>query len=188
VASDAQGDASLIAETPRLTLRRLKLSDGDFIHRLLNEPSWLEHIGDRGVRSVAEAVRYIRNRIWAPYRIWGYGLYLVQRKTDGVPLGLCGLVQREFLHFPDLGFALLPEHVGQGYAAEAAHSVIESARSRWGITQLYAITRLENARSLRLLGRLGFSRERCCALPNGEQAELYVRSLSPHRAALRESL
>jgi [ribosomal protein S5]-alanine N-acetyltransferase len=154
----------------------VRSSDAEFVHRLLNEPSWLENIGDRGVRSVADAVTYIERRIRRPYRVLGYGLYLVQRKADGTPLGLCGLVKRDFLEHPDLGFALLPEHVGFGYAAEAAHRVIAEAGSRWGILQLYAITKLENERSLRLLARLGFHRERSCATPEGEQVELYVRA------------
>lgn len=170
--------APFIAETPRLQLRRVKLSDAEFFHRLLNEPSWLENIGDRGVRSAAEAVAYIRKQIWEPYRSCGFGMYLVQRKEDGAPIGLCGLVQRDFLEHPDLGFALLPEHVGQGYAAEAAESVIALVESRWGIGQLCAITRGENSRSVRLLERLGFQRERSCATPSGEMLELYVRRSS----------
>ena len=167
--------APFIAETPRLQLRRVKLSDAEFFHRLLNEPSWLENIGDRGVRSPAEAVAYIRKQIWGPYRSSGFGMYLVQRKEDGAPIGLCGLVQRDFLEHPDLGFALLPEHVGQGYAAEAAQSVIALVESRWGIGALSAITKGENLRSVRLLERLGFHRERSCATPGGERLELYVR-------------
>jgi RimJ/RimL family protein N-acetyltransferase len=167
--------APFIAETPRLQLRRVKLSDAEFFHRLLNEPSWLENIGDRGVRSAAEAVVYIRKQIWEPYRSSGFGMYLVQRKEDGAPIGLCGLVQRDFLEYPDLGFALLPEHVGQGYALEAAQSVIALVESRWGIGQLCAITKGENSKSVRLLERLGFHRERSCAIPNGEMLELYVR-------------
>jgi RimJ/RimL family protein N-acetyltransferase len=171
----AMEGAPFIAETPRLQLRRVKLSDAEFLHRLLNEPSWLENIGDRGVRSAADAVSYIRKRIWEPYRSCGFGMYLVQRKEGGVPVGLCGLVQRDFLEHPDLGFALLPEHVGHGYAAEAAQSVIALVESRWAIAQLCAITKSDNSRSLRLLERLGFHRERSCALPNGENLELYLR-------------
>jgi RimJ/RimL family protein N-acetyltransferase len=167
--------APFIAETPRLQLRRVKLSDAEFFHRLLNEPSWLENIGDRGVHSAAEAVLYIRKQIWEPYRSCGFGMYLVQRKEDGVPIGLCGLVQRDFLEHPDLGFALLPEHAGHGYAAEAAQSVIALVESRWGIGLLCAITKGDNLRSVKLLERLGFHRERSCTIPNGEVLELYLR-------------
>jgi len=167
--------ATSISETPRLQLRQVELADAAFIYRLLNEPSWLENIGDRGVYSTADAVRYIRDRIQGPHRVFGYGMCVVQRKEDGSLVGLCGLVKREFLTHPDLGFALLPEFAGQGYAAEAAHSIIAAAESRWRIAQLNAITNLGNHRAVRLLERLGFKREGACALPQGGEVELYAR-------------
>jgi RimJ/RimL family protein N-acetyltransferase len=165
--------ATFTFETPRLQLRRVELADAVFFNKLLNNPAFLQNIGDRGVRSTADAVSYIRDRIWGAYRVLGYGMYLVQRKGEGVPLGICGLVKRDFLDCPDLGFALLPEHAGNGYAAEAARSVIAAAGSRWGIAQLYAITNLGNHRAVRLLERLEFHRERSCTLPQGGEVELY---------------
>jgi RimJ/RimL family protein N-acetyltransferase len=169
---------TLISETPRLQLRLAESADAAFIYRLLNEPSWLENIGDRGVYSTADAARYIRDRMQDPHRVFGYGMCVVQRKEDGLPLGLCGLVKREFLTHPDLGFALLPEFTGQGYAAEAARSVIAAAGSRWRIAQLYAITNLGNHRAMKLLERLGFQREGACALPEGGEVQLYARSVT----------
>jgi len=170
--------STVISETPRLQLRLAESADAAFIYRLLNEPSWLENIGDRGVYSIADAARYIRNRMQDPHRVLGYGMCVVQRKEDGLSIGLCGLVKREFLTHPDLGFALLPEFVGQGYAAEAARSIIAAAGSCWRISQLYAITNLGNYRAVRLLERLGFERERTCALPQGGELELYARPLT----------
>ncbi len=164
----------LVSKTSRLYLREVELTDALFIHRLLNEPSWLESIGDRGVRSAADAERYISDRIRRSYAVLGYGMFLVERSKDEAAVGLCGLVKRDFLPRPDLGFALLPEHAGQGYAAEAARSVIAAAGSRWGIEELYAITKPANHRSLRLLNRLGFHRERSYLLPEGEAVELYA--------------
>lgn len=172
---------TVLWETPRLRLRQAESADATFIYRLLNEPSWLENIGDRGVYSTADAARYIRDRMQNPFRVFGYGMCVVQRKEDGTPLGLCGLVKREFLTHPDLGFALLPEFIGQGYAAEAARSVIAAAGSRWRIAQLYAITNLGNHRAVRLLERLGFEREASCALPQGGEVELYARPVTGAR-------
>ncbi|MDE3156555.1 MAG: GNAT family N-acetyltransferase [Acidobacteriota bacterium] len=153
---------TLILETPRLQLRHAMLSDSPFIRRLLNEPTWLEYIGDRGVRTAADAETYIRTRISAQYHDLGYGLYVVQLKSSGAPIGLCGLVKREFLPAPDLGFALLPEHVGQGYAFEAASAVLSHATHVLGIARLYAIVKRGNDRSIRLLDRLGFHQEGPC--------------------------
>ena len=136
----------------------MALEDAAFLLRLLNEPSWLENIGDRGVRTLADAEDYIRNNIWAAYRSCGFGLYTVQLKSAPSPIGLCGLVKRDFLSSPDLGFALLPEYVGNGYATEAASAVIAYAHATLAIGRLYAIVQPGNARSVSLLERLGFKR------------------------------
>jgi [ribosomal protein S5]-alanine N-acetyltransferase len=150
------------------------LEDAAFILRLLNEPSWLANIGDRGVRTLADAEDYIRNNIQAAYQAHGFGLYALQIRSDPLPIGLCGLVQRDFLSSPDLGFALLPEHCGHGYAAEAARAVLKHARVELGIERLYAIVRPGNQRSVRLLEQLGFRRTVPYQIPQGDAVELYV--------------
>jgi [ribosomal protein S5]-alanine N-acetyltransferase len=161
-------------ETPRLTLRGVALSDSSFVRQLLNDPSWLENIGDRGVRSDADAERYIRNNIWLPYQTNGYGMFVVQLKSSTLPIGMCGLVKRDFLSAPDLGFALLPDHVGQGYASEAAHAVVLHAKQKLGIARLYAIVKRDNHRSVSLLLRLGFRPQGPYVLPQGEAIDLYA--------------
>ena len=163
-----------ILATPRLTLRQAALSDSSFVRALLNDPAWLENIGDRGVRSDADAEQYIRNNIWRPYQTSGYGMYVVQLKSPSLPIGMCGLVKRDFLSAPDLGFALLPDYVGQGYASEAAHAVVLHATQSLGIARLYAIVKRGNHRSIRLLTRLGFHPQGPCMTPEGEEIDLYA--------------
>lgn len=149
------------------------LEDAAFFLRLLNEPSWLENIGDRGVRTLADAEGYIRNNIRAAYQAHGFGLYAVQLRSVPLPIGLCGLVKRDFLPSPDLGFALLPEHCGHGYATEAARAVLKHAQLELRIERLYAIVRSGNQRSVRLLEQLGFRRAGPGQIPQGDQVELY---------------
>ncbi len=168
---------TLILETARLQLRRVELSDGAFLLRLLNEPSWLENIGDRGVRSDADAEGYIRNNIWDHYHRYGYGMQAVQLKATTLPIGLCGLVKRDFLAAPDLGFALLPDFVGHGYASEAARLVISHAE-RSGIVRLYALVKRGNHRSVAVLGRLGFRYPGPYRVPQGTEVELYATGTS----------
>jgi [ribosomal protein S5]-alanine N-acetyltransferase len=163
-----------LLETPRLLLREVGLSDAPFLLRLLNDPSWLENIGDRGVRSVADAELYVRNRIWSEYQTHGYGMYAVQLRSTGLPIGICGLVKREFLTAPDLGFALLPEYVGQGHASEAARGLLVRAEKILGIAQLYAIAKRDNRRSVRVLSRLGFRHQGPYVIPEGLEIELYA--------------
>jgi len=149
------------------------LEDAAFFLRLLNEPSWLANIGDRGVRTLADAEGYIRNNIWAAYQAHGFGLYAVQLRSHPLPFGLCGLLKRDFLSSPDLGFALLPEYCGLGLATEAARAVLSHAQVQLKIERLYAIVKSGNQRSVRLLGQLGFRREGPYQIPQGDEVELY---------------
>lgn len=149
-----------VLETPRLTLRELTLADAPFILALLNEPSWLRYIGDRGVRTLADAENYLRNGPLASYAAHGFGLWLVVRKGDAVPVGLCGLLKRVTLADVDLGFAFREEFHGQGYGAESAAAVIELARSTLRLPRLVALVSPENTASLRLLEKLGLVHER----------------------------
>ena len=101
-------------------------------------------------------------------------MYVVQLKSPALPIGMCGLVKRDFLSAPDLGFALLPDYLGRGYASEAAHAVVLHAKQKLGIARLYAIVKRDNRRSVRLLGRLGFHPQGPFVTPQGEEIELYA--------------
>jgi RimJ/RimL family protein N-acetyltransferase len=122
---------------------------------LLNEPSWLRCIGDRGVKSVADARNYILNGPIASYEKHGFGFYIVELKQAGIQLGICGLAKRDFLDDVDIGYAFLPQFWGQGYAIEAARAVLLYAQNELGLKRIVATTRLENTSSARLLGKLG---------------------------------
>jgi [ribosomal protein S5]-alanine N-acetyltransferase len=168
--------AGLVISTPRLELWKVELSDAAFLNCLLNDPSWLLNIGDRGVRTDAQASSYIEDKIWEHYDAFGYGLYIVRLKATGAPVGLCGLVKRDYLNAPDLGFALLPEHVGRGYVSEAATHLLPYVKSRYGVDLLYAIVQSGNGRSIKVLMGLGFQAQGPYRLPQGEEVELYLRT------------
>lgn len=159
-----------ILATPRLDLRELRDSDADFIVRLLNDPSWLRYIGDRGVHSVDDARRYIANGPVAMYAKLGYGLYVVERRADGVAMGLCGLLKRDGLDDADIGFAFFPQFGGQGYALEAARAALDDGFTRHALQRVVAITAQDNEASIRLLHKLGFRYERDVTLPGASQA------------------
>ena len=156
-----------ILDTARLHLRQVGVDDAAFILRLLNEPSWLRFIGDKGVRTIDDAVRYINDGPIAMYARTGFGLYLVVLQESGAPIGLCGLIRREGLEDVDIGFAFLPEFHGRGYAREAADAVMALGRKIFGLTRIVAITSPDNHDSIRLIERLGLRLERTVALPNG---------------------
>jgi RimJ/RimL family protein N-acetyltransferase len=149
-----------VLETERLVLRRMSVDDAEFELRLLNEPSFLRFIGDRGVRTLEDARAYILKGPVDMYERLGFGLYLAELKEEGVPIGICGLVKRDFLADVDIGFAFLPEFWGQGYASEAASAVMEYAKGALGLKRIVAITNPDNQSSIRLLEKLGFRFDR----------------------------
>jgi RimJ/RimL family protein N-acetyltransferase len=164
-----------LIETDRTTVRWLTVEDEGLIFELLNDPGWLRYIGDRGIRTLADAQGYILNGPVAMYNRLGFGLYLVERKLDGVPMGLCGLMKRDFLADVDLGFAFLPAFRTQGYAHEAAAAVMDYARNVLGLRRLVAITTPDNERSGRLLEKLGFRLEGMIQFPpDGRDARLFA--------------
>ncbi len=114
-------------ETPRLALRRFEFEDAPFVVELLNQPSFIENIGDRGVRNVDDARRYMREGPMAMYEKYGFGLWHAARRSDGAPVGMCGLLKRDILPDVDIGYAYLARYWGQGYALEAAQAALGTA-------------------------------------------------------------
>jgi len=162
-------------ETDRLVLRRMSVEDADFMLGLLNDPSWLRFIGDRGVRTREEARAYILKGPVDMYDRLGFGMYLTELKEEGVPIGICGLVKRDFLADVDIGFALLPGFWGQGYAYEAASAVMEHGKGALGLKRIVAITNPENQSSIRLLEKLGLKFDRMIrATADGPEIRLFV--------------
>ena len=153
-----------ILETERLALRRLSDADAEFVLELLNEPSFIHFIGDKGVRNLADARNYLQNGPCKSYVEHGYGLYLTVLKKDGARAGMCGLLKREELPDPDIGFAFLPAYRMQGYAAEAAAAVLQYAREQLGMSRIIAITAADNRNSIGLLQKIGLSFERMIRL------------------------
>jgi len=164
-----------LLETERLRLRPMTVNDAQFILTLLNEPSFLRYIGDKQVRSLEDARQYILNGPVASYERNGFGLLLVELRDSHTPIGMCGLLKREELPDPDIGFALLPDFWSKGFAFEAAAAVLQDARER--LQRVLAITSLDNEASIKLLERLGFRFERTTKLSEqGDQLKLFVRT------------
>jgi len=158
-------------ETQRLALRRLTTQDAGFILDLLNDPDFLRFIGDKGVRTREDAEAYIRSGPMDSYARLGFGLLLVTLKPALRPIGMCGLLKRDWLDDVDLGFAFLPAFRRHGYASEAAAAILASARENFGLRRVVAIATPDNAASIALLVKLGFRSERRVRPPH-EGAEL----------------
>ena len=153
----------------RLILRELIVTDAPFILELLNDGDFYRYIGDRGIRTLAQAQEYIQQGPAVSYARYGHGLYLVERKEDGASLGICGLIKRDTLEQVDIGYAFLPQYRGQGYAIEAAQAALADGENRLGIGQVVAIVTPGNERSIGLLAKLGLVRSRLVKL--GEDSD-----------------
>ena len=168
-----------LVETERLRLFEMSAesaTDAAFMLRVLNDPGFIRYIADRGVRTLEQAHAYLRERI-VPNYPHGHGMLRVELKSSGESIGNCGLVRREGLDGPDIGYAFLPEYAGQGYAREAAQGVVDFAR-RQGHKRLFAIVDPGNAASIRLLQHLRFGFERMASLPGiGHDVKLFSLDL-----------
>jgi RimJ/RimL family protein N-acetyltransferase len=161
-------------ESERILLRPFTLEDGEFILELLNTEGWIRYIGDRNVKTIEQAKSYLLNGPLKSYETNGFGLSLAELKTDQTPLGMCGLLKRNYLDHADIGFAFLPGHTGKGYAYEIVKEIVGDGLQRLRMEKILAITVPENSSSIKLLKKLGFGYEKNFISPDtGEDLCLY---------------
>lgn len=162
-------------ETERLRIDHLTLEDAGFILRLLNESSFLENIGDKGVRTLEDACGYLRNGPMASYLENGFGLFRVSDKQTGAVMGMCGLISRAALDDVDIGYAFLPEFCGQGYAIESARAVMDFGREKLHLDPIVAVVSSGNTASVKVLEKLGMEFTRKIRLDSGQpEIDLYA--------------
>jgi RimJ/RimL family protein N-acetyltransferase len=174
----------ILLETERLTLAHMSPeADAEFILRLLNEPSFLQYIGDKGVRTLDDARGYIINGPEKSYRENGFGLYRVALKENDAPIGISGLIKRDTLPEPDIGFAFLPEYWNSGYAYESAAAVMKYAREALHLDHVLAITTPGNTASEKLLAKIGLRFDRLIKLtPDSDAVNLFMPMAEARRS------
>ena len=150
----------IVAETPRLLIRHLTAADAAFTVQLLNEPSFINNIADRGVRTLEDALHYLADGPIKSYQKHGYGLFLVELASTGEALGFCGLLYRDYLLETDIGFAFLPQYWGQGYALEAAKAVVQYGYHKLCLPRIVGLTSAGNIPSVKVLTKLGLQFEK----------------------------
>ena len=158
-----------VLETERLIVRHLSPEqDAEFMLELLNEPAFIKNIADRGVRTTEDARQYLASGPLASYEQNGFGMYAVELKESGVPVGVCGLVKREGLDDVDIGYAFLERFWSNGYAYESASAVLDYGRDVLGLESIVAITTPDNRGSIRVLEKIGLRFEKMITLPGYE--------------------
>lgn len=168
-----------ILETERLRLRELTLDDAAFIVELVNSAGWIKYIGDRNIKSPEQAKAYLENGPLKSYQENGFGLWLVEIKDTQNPIGMCGLLCRDYLDNPDIGFAFLPEFIGKGFGFEAAAATLSLAKDQLKLLTLCAITMPTNHASIKLLEKIGLKFMESFSSPaNQEELHLYQVTFS----------
>ena len=163
-----------LIQSERLSLRQVDKSDGDFILKLLNDENYIKFIRDSGVRSIPESLQFIEEYYTSSYDKNGFGLYLVSISESQEPIGICGLLKRDWLDVVDIGFAFISEQCGKGYGYESAHAVITYGLNNLNINRIGAITSQDNKASIALLEKLGFSSKGLINYMDTEEKVFYL--------------
>ena len=167
-----------LIETDRLRMGAITVDEADLMLAIWNDPAFVRNVGDRGIRTLTEAKEAVAGGAQRLFEDYGYGPYWMSLKSDGSMIGICGLFKRDNLEHPDIGFAVLPDWIGQGYAGEAALAVLDYTRDELQLPVLTAIVSPGNAASIGLIRKLGLSYERMVEMPGDDEAiALYSMAL-----------
>ncbi|MEP0986927.1 GNAT family N-acetyltransferase [Ekhidna sp.] len=159
--------------TDRLVIRNAEIIDAPFFLKLMNTETWIEHIGDRSIHDHKDAINYIESSLITSHQQNGFALDVMT--LNKAPIGICGLIKRDYLEYPDLGFALLPEYTGNGFIQEAGTAVLHSAFEKLELFKVFAITSLENHRSQATLMNLGFEEFNSIKTPENQEVLLFEK-------------
>ena len=168
--NNRKSDANWLIETERLRLRPVTVNDTGLMLAIWNDPAFIRNVSDRGIRTIEQAREAIEGGAQKLFEDYGYGPYCMSLKTDGTMIGICGLFKRENLEDPDIGFGVLPDYCGEGFAGEAAVAVVDYARNELGIKMLTAIVSPTNAPSIGLIEKLGLTFEQMITMPGDDHA------------------
>ena len=167
---------SYILETERLSLRKFILKDASFIVELVNSPGWIEFIGDRNIRTEEDAKAYLESGPLKSYEQNGFGLSMVELRNAKTSIGMCGILKRDNLEQPEIGFAFLPAFTSKGFAFEMANAVMTYARQKLSLPVVSAIVVPNNGASIRLLEKIGMKFIKSFSFP-GENEVLWFYSI-----------
>lgn len=165
-----------ILETERLILQLVNIEDAEFILELYNSPNFVKFIGDRNLRTVKDAENYIKEKFLPHVDKYGFGSFVILRKSDRKKIGNVGIYMRDGLNAPDIGFSFLPEFEGKGYGFEASKKLMEVAFSEFDLKKISAITTKENIASQKLIEKLGLKYKSIVQLPDDPEDLMYYET------------
>ena len=143
-----------ILETPRLVLRGFRLNDLDAYAAMCADEEVMRYIGSGGTVGRDVAWRHMALFLGS-FALLGYGMWAVERRSDGALIGRAGFLDPEGWPGCELGWLLAREAWGQGYALEAARAALQFGRRERGLRGVISLIRPDNQRSIALAERLG---------------------------------
>jgi RimJ/RimL family protein N-acetyltransferase len=157
---------AVVLETARLVLRTFRSADLAPYAALNADPDVMRYLG--GVISPAESddIAAWAQETYAAHRM---GLLAIERRTDGVFLGMCGLHHVHWYPDIEIGWRLAREYWGNGYATEAAAAWLEYGFEMLALPRVISIADVPNSRSIAVMKRLGMTLD--------HEAELEVDAL-----------
>lgn len=166
-----------VIETERLRLHAISVDDAELMLAIWSDPEFIRNVADREIRTKEQAIEAIKDGAQKLFEDYGYGPYGISLKSDGAMIGICGIFRRENLEDADIGFSVLPDFCGNGYAGEAAAAVVAYARDELGLGALCAIVSPDNEPSIGLIEKLGLKFERMITMP-GETDAICLYSMA----------
>jgi [ribosomal protein S5]-alanine N-acetyltransferase len=144
-------------DTPRLQLRPFRADDAPAAHRVYSDPDVMRYVATGPLADEAMTARLLEDYI-AHQRAWGYSFWAVVERESGALIGDAGLYRTPAGEV-ELGYTLGRPWWGRGYATEAAGAWLETAFGRLGIAEVVALAEPANTASLRVLEKLGMTRD-----------------------------
>jgi RimJ/RimL family protein N-acetyltransferase len=149
----------IILETDRLRLREVSQADLDFLATLMSHPEVMRYYPKLATRDETQA--WIE-RQWERYATFSHGIWLVENRLTGEPVGRCGLAIQEVdgVGEPEIGYMMHRPFWRQGYATEAALGVRNWAFETRSLDRVISLVRPENLPSHGVARKLGMRPER----------------------------
>ena len=158
-------------------MRWLTLNDAELMLAVWNDPAFIKYVGDRGVYTLDQAHDALESGAFQLYENYGYGPFRLTLRENGQVVGVCGLFRREGYDDPDIGWSVLPEFSGKGFAYEAASAVLAYAWQEVGLSRVTAFIDVKNTPSIGLARKLGLRFERMARLV-GDDEDVCLYSVS----------
>lgn len=153
---------TLPIKTERLILREVEYSDAHNMFLLDSNPEVHNYLGKRMIASEEEGkdiVQHIKNQ----YIENGIGRWAAVEKSSGRFIGWSGLKLNNdiemngYTNFYDIGYRLMPEFWGKGYATESSIASLEYGFNVLQLDTIYGITHFENEASHKVLLKIGLT-------------------------------